>query len=83
MRDEASHIAKNPKYDGHQRGLASMVFKNFNKKSSSLADKSATAGSGFKNMSNEKLVEELHKSIIRKFEKRKVYSCFERKYMEY
>ena len=25
LHDKASNIAKNPKYDGHQRGLASMV----------------------------------------------------------
>ena len=45
-----------------------MVYKFFDKK---------TAGSGVKSMSqNEQLAEELHKSIIRKFEKRKVYSPF-------
>ena len=27
LRDEAFNIAKNPKYDGYQRGLASMVYK--------------------------------------------------------
>ena len=27
------NIAKNPKYDGYQRGLASMVYKSFDKKS--------------------------------------------------
>ena len=35
-------IAKNPKYDGHQRGLASMVYKVFDEKSTWLADKSAS-----------------------------------------
>ena len=33
FRDEAFNIAKNPKYDGNQRGLASMVYKFFDKKS--------------------------------------------------
>ena len=33
LRDKAFNIAKNPKYDGHQRGLASMVYKFFDKKS--------------------------------------------------
>ena len=27
LRDKAFNIAKNPKYDGYQRGLASMVYK--------------------------------------------------------
>ena len=37
-----------------------------------------TSGSGIKNenISNKELAEELHKSIIRKFEKRKVHSSF-------
>ena len=34
LRDKAFDIAKNPKYDGYQRGLASMVYKFFDKKSS-------------------------------------------------
>ena len=32
LRDNAFNIAKNPKYDGNQRGLASMVYKFFDKK---------------------------------------------------
>ena len=32
--NEASNIAKNPKYDGYQRGLASMIYKLFDKKTS-------------------------------------------------
>ena len=31
--DKAFNIAKDPKYDGYQRGLASMVYKFFDKKS--------------------------------------------------
>ena len=34
LRDRAFNIAKNPKYDGYQRGLPSMVYKFFDKKSS-------------------------------------------------
>ena len=34
MRDKAFNIAKNPKYDGYQRGLAWMVYKFFDKKTS-------------------------------------------------
>ena len=33
LRDKAFNIAKNPKYDGYQRGLASMVYNFFDKKS--------------------------------------------------
>ena len=45
LKDKAFNIAKNPKYDGYQRGLASMVF---DKKSASLPDKSVS-GSGVVN----------------------------------
>ena len=33
LRNIAFNIAKDPKYDGYQRGLASMVYKFFDKKS--------------------------------------------------
>ena len=33
LRDKALNIAKNPKYDRYQRGLAFMVYKFFDKKS--------------------------------------------------
>ena len=67
LRDKAFNIAQNLKYDGYQSGLASMVYKFFDKKS---------AGSGIVNDNNNnnndtkqnlKLAEELHKPIIRKF----------------
>ena len=69
LKDKAFEIANNPKYDGYQRGLASMVYKVFGKKSK---------GSGIKNeiKENQQLTNELHKPIIRKSEKRKVYSSF-------
>ena len=73
-RNVADKILKNkafdmdPKYDGYQTGLASMVYKFFDSKIS---------GSGAKlTLQNEQLAEELHKPIIRKFEKRRVYSTF-------
>ena len=63
LKDKAFEIASNPKYDGYQRGLTSMVCKFFNKKSKL---------SGIKSMSNQQqLANELHKSIIRKFKKKK------------
>ena len=67
LRDKAFKIGSDPKYDGYQRGLASMVYKFFDKKSS---------GSGIANEPNYQLANELHKPIIRKFKKRKVYSSF-------
>ena len=36
LRDKAFNIAKNPKYDGYQRGLASMIHKFFDKKFTGL-----------------------------------------------
>ena len=68
LKNKAFDFAKDPKYDGYQRGLASMVYKFFDSK---------VSGSGAKLIpENEQLAEELHKPIIRKFEKRKVYSTF-------
>ena len=37
LRDKAFSIAKNPKYGGHQRGPASVVYKFFDKISTSFA----------------------------------------------
>ena len=68
LRDKAFDIAKDPKYDGYQRGLAAMFYKFLDK---------TTAGRGIKSMQQiETLAEELHKPIIRKSKKRKVYSAF-------
>ena len=67
LKDKAFKIASDPKYDGYQRGLASMVYKFFDKKSS---------GSGIVNEPNYQLADELHKPIIRKFKKGKVNSSF-------
>ena len=67
LRDKAFKIASDPKYDSYQRGLASMVYKFFDKKSS---------GSGITNEFNYQSANELHKPITKKFKKRKVYSSF-------
>ena len=61
LKDKALKIASKPKYDDYQRGLASMVYKFFDKRSS---------GSGIINESNYQLANELHKPIIRKFKKK-------------
>ena len=69
LRNKAYNIAKNSKYDGYQRSLASMIYKLFDKK---------TSGSGANNeiKQNQQLNEELHKPIIKKYLKRRVYCPF-------
>ena len=76
LKEKTFNIAKNPKYDQYQKGLASMFYEFLNKN---------TKGSGvtFANKSavksipqNEQLAEEFHKTIIIKFKKRGVYSAF-------
>ena len=69
MRDKAYDIASNPEFNGYQRGLASMVYKFFDKNS---------MGSGEKKLkdtakhSSSILADELHKPVIKKFNKGKV-----------
>ena len=65
LKDKVYDIASNPEYDGYQRGFASMAYKFFDKKS---------MGNGI--ASSSILADELHKPIIKKFNKRKVYSQF-------
>ena len=62
LKDKAFKIESDPKYDGYQRVLASMVYKFFDKKSK---------GSSIANEPNYQLANELHKPIIRKFKKEK------------
>ena len=82
LRNSAYGIASNPKYDDHQRGLASMVYKFFDSKVAPL-DKETMSGKGNakhssleRMRSNKIFAEELHKPVIKKFNKRKVYSQF-------
>ena len=65
LKNRALKIANNPKCNGYERGLASMVYKFFDKKSK---------GSGLKEnqgnfLQNSQLANELHKPINRKFKK--------------
>ena len=53
LRDKAFNTAKNPKYDGYQRGLASMVYNSLTKSQKDVVL-----------IQNKQLAEELHKSII-------------------
>ena len=66
LKDKAFAIASNRKYDGYQRGLVSMIYQFFDKKSK---------GSGIKNeiKENQQLANERHKPIIRKFLKKCVF----------
>ena len=66
-RDKAFNIAKNPKYDGYQWGLAPMVYKFFDKKWKESSFNISLE-------SNQELAKELHKPIIRIFKKTAVYS---------
>ena len=63
--NKAFKIASDPKYDGYQKRLALMVYKFFDKKSN---------GSGIADKPNYQLADELHKPVIKKFKKGKVYS---------
>ena len=76
LKDKAFKITSDPKYDGYQRELASVVYKFFDKKSNGsgiealLANKSATKP-------NYQFANELHKHIIRKFKRRKFIHLLE------
>ena len=67
--NKAFNIAKNPKYDGHQCRLASVIYKCF--------ERNALRGT-FKNgiISNKELPEELRKTIIKNFEEKKLHLPF-------
>ena len=58
LKDKSFKIASNPKYDRYQRGLASVVYKLFDKRSNR---------SGIVNEPNYQLANELHKPVIIKF----------------
>ena len=82
LRNSAYDIASNPKYDGYQRGLASMVYTFFDSKVAPLDKKTMSSKGNAKRSSLERtgnnkiLAEELHKPVIKTFNKRKVYSQF-------
>ena len=66
LRGKAFNLAKNPKYDRYQKGLAFMLISFLKKKSALFADKS-TSGSGIKSMPNQQLADELYKPIFKRF----------------
>ena len=71
LKNKALKIATDPRVNGYQRELASMVYKFFNER---------TKGSGINNkenlLVNSQLAEELLKPIIKNFKRRKVYFSF-------
>ena len=75
LKSKVYNIASNPEYDGYQRGLASMVYKFFDKKSMAGPSSLERTGIGINTAksSSSILLDELHKPIINKFNKRKVY----------
>ena len=74
LKDKAYNNASNPEHDGYQRGLASMVYEFFDKKSMGCGI--ATAGPSALARSSSLLADELHQPIINKFNKRRGYSQF-------
>ena len=75
LRDKAYDIASNPEYDGYQRGLVSMVYKFFDKKSMGSGIKKdttkSTAEPSALSHSSLILADELHKPVIKKLIKEK------------
>ena len=68
LRDKASDIAKNHKYDGYQRGLASMVYKFFDKK---LKGRGVNIPLEFHEQLATQLLENLTNQFIENFKKEK------------
>ena len=71
LKGRGYEIAINPKYDGYQRGLARMMYKFSDKKTGPEKTSKVKANV------NEVLAQELHKLLIKKFKKRKVYRRLE------
>ena len=67
LRDKAFKIASAQKYDGYQRGLISMVYRFFDKKSQGSGRPLSSALQLATNKENIQLTNELHKPITRKF----------------
>ena len=67
LRDKVFKIASSSLYDGYQRVLASMFYELFDKK---------YKVSGIKSMSNQQLSDKLHKPVIKKSKRIKIYSSF-------
>ena len=76
LKNKEFFIAKDPN-DGYQRGLASIVYTFFDKKTKGSGVTKLGNKSAIKSIpQNKQLPDEFHKRIIRKLKKRKVYSAF-------
>ena len=64
LRDRAYEITRKRNYDWYQRALANMVYE--------FLDKKTEPGKSL----NEQLAEELHKTVTKKFKRRKIYASF-------
>ena len=64
LKDKAFNIAKNPKYDGYERGLFSMSYRFLDKKTQDNVSNNEIK-------QDQQLAKELHKPIIKKLEKEK------------
>ena len=69
LHDKAFNIAKDPKYEGYEGELASIVYIFFDKKTPVSCIKN-------ENIPNKRLAKELQKPIIKKFNKSKFHSPF-------
>ena len=76
LRDKYFEIASNLNDDGYQRGLASMVYKFFDKISKGNGVATLVNKSAIKSIPNQQLPNELHQPIIKNFARRRVYSSF-------
>ena len=67
FRDKAFNIAKNPKYNEYQIGLASMVYKFFDKKSSGSVVTTLENNGRPLAWATQQLAEELHTPVMKIF----------------
>ena len=75
LRDKAFDTAINPKYDGYQRGLASMVYKSFDKTSTGSVVTALANKSAFNNKikQNLQLAEELQNQLLETLKKKSLF----------
>ena len=75
LRDKAFDIAKNTKWDGYQRGIASIACKIIDKTSAASTENETRINYDLV-FENKQLAEELNKPIIKTIEKSNVYLSF-------
>ena len=75
LRDKAFNIAKNPKYDGYQRGLALVIYEFFDKKYSCGATEN-------KIVAGKRIIRRIKQGNYKKIWKKKSTLIFYRQYLE-